>query len=612
MSLLTQDQKIQQNLNKKLKSNQSLPDFSFDHSSPDKKRKIENLTRKLESDMNLQLKLKIPIQNNGELPNEYYKNTYQGCGGIISGTGIVEQINSFRMGSESTNITSRTVGGAQTSNIHQTPNVQKNPRFSLNLAFSNNSKGNNYFSTFDQGQDSFRTSRQQALLGQLSKRSQLGQLNNRGYSQGKYQGGGSNLHQNNYSYNPNTSQQNVVGCGSSQYQNIRLSEFLLKSTEKCKSTLRVPNKIGSTVPNMMSPYLSNFMNGQSPDQNEIRKVHLFTNKTTKGECSVESKERNHSKDSGNLDINDLIRIQDNYSNYNSNLNNPDFLRGVSPYQNSHYNGSPLRFNQTQATTYFNIQERFSVSSKDDEYHLSTQNKEDNTSNARSNSQNYLQKTLLRSQQSCEGINLFAINKYDDKQAKIPKVVKGNHAQTSFDGSQSERQLYQQNLDQPQILRKVDLERANTIVEVPESLQKMYQIDKMKRKVSPSLLLDNYLQKNSELKKSENQHTKDNQSKINSIQLQRQKVKERLNSITHNFQGLGNISLNNCLDRSLTGVNAFSSQTSATSMTQRRIALRASQKVKNQKQQQNSASLMSIPNPYNNMSESANEMRRQLR
>jgi len=44
------------------------------------------------------------------------------------------------------------------------------------------------------------------------------------------------------------------------------------------------------------------------------------------------------------------------------------------------------------------------------------------------------------------------------------------------------------------MRKAELERSSTIVEVPENLQKMYQIDKMKRKISPSMLLDNYLQK----------------------------------------------------------------------------------------------------------------------
>jgi len=53
------------------------------------------------------------------------------------------------MGSESTNITSRTAGGVNVGNIHQTPNMTKNQRFSLNLAFSNNCKGNNYFSSFD-------------------------------------------------------------------------------------------------------------------------------------------------------------------------------------------------------------------------------------------------------------------------------------------------------------------------------------------------------------------------------------------------------------------------------------------------------------------------------
>lgn len=81
------------------------------------------------------------------------------------------------MGSESTNATARTIRGTgmvnQTSSsntngvissttnskIHTTPNVTKNPKFNLNLAFSNNSKGANYFSSFDQGQDSFRTTR---------------------------------------------------------------------------------------------------------------------------------------------------------------------------------------------------------------------------------------------------------------------------------------------------------------------------------------------------------------------------------------------------------------------------------------------------------------------
>jgi hypothetical protein len=44
------------------------------------------------------------------------------------------------------------------------------------------------------------------------------------------------------------------------------------------------------------------------------------------------------------------------------------------------------------------------------------------------------------------------------------------------------------------MKKIDLERSSTIVEVPENLSKMYQFDKMKRKVSPSMLLDNYMQK----------------------------------------------------------------------------------------------------------------------
>jgi len=35
----------------------------------------------------------------------------------------------------------------------------------------------------------------------------------------------------------------------------------MKSSEKCKSTLRLPNNISSTIQNnMTSPYLSNFMN----------------------------------------------------------------------------------------------------------------------------------------------------------------------------------------------------------------------------------------------------------------------------------------------------------------------------------------------------------------
>ena len=79
---------------------------------------------------------------------EKSSKTYQN--GLTSGSGIVEQINSYRMGSESTNVTSRTTAG-KVNNIHTTPNVTKNPKFSLNLAFSNNSKcgGNSYFGTFD-------------------------------------------------------------------------------------------------------------------------------------------------------------------------------------------------------------------------------------------------------------------------------------------------------------------------------------------------------------------------------------------------------------------------------------------------------------------------------
>jgi len=40
---------------------------------------------------------------------------------------------------------------------------------------------------------------------------------------------------------------------------------------------------------MASPYLSNFMNSQSPDTNEIRKVHLFTGQNYSIENSTDSR-----------------------------------------------------------------------------------------------------------------------------------------------------------------------------------------------------------------------------------------------------------------------------------------------------------------------------------
>lgn len=70
--------------------------------------------------------------------------------GIMSGQGVVEQINSFRIGSESTNITSRTYGA--NNNLTTTPSISKNAaKLSLNLGFSNYSNKLNYFSSFDQG-----------------------------------------------------------------------------------------------------------------------------------------------------------------------------------------------------------------------------------------------------------------------------------------------------------------------------------------------------------------------------------------------------------------------------------------------------------------------------
>jgi len=57
----------------------------------------------------------------------------------------------------------------------------------------------------------------------------------------------------------------------------------MKSNEKTSMNLRSGyNRGAHTInkKNLMSPYLSNFMNGSgSPDHNTIRKVQLFTTQT---------------------------------------------------------------------------------------------------------------------------------------------------------------------------------------------------------------------------------------------------------------------------------------------------------------------------------------------
>eukprot|EP00347_Sterkiella_histriomuscorum_P007519 403348609 len=610
---------------KVLKYNQSLPDFSFDHASPELRKPLNKLNIDIQVNeygqepSNLAQKLKIPLQKielsrsnfKTQEKNEMLQKPTQGQ--CYPGTSIVEQINSYRMGSESTNITSRTaINQSKSMNIHTTPNVTKNPKFCLNLGFSNNSKagGVNYLSSFDQGQDSFRTTRQQVLMGQLSKRSQLCTMNHKSLlSNAKQQQNQNSTHQNN-----SISISHLINGVNNQttYQN-RLHEFLMKSNEKCSSNLRNCNRTGNNKATMLSPYLSNFMTQGSPDHKDVRKIQLFNNQRQQTisnhnfdnlENSVETKRRDNSKDSFNqFDSLDFRHIEDTYLNYNSNAVRVECLRGISPYQNSNYQGSPLRFNQTQnGGNYFNIQDKFLNSgSKDDDYCLSQpQNQQlskDCSKNSkqppqiRSHSQQYLQKTLTRGLQASENMNIFAINKdKDSSQQLIPKVLRARHDEASLDSLSIERLDTNEDQEDRSPLNWVrkqsgeftlETSNSNEKENIPQNIQKMFSIDRMKRKVSPSMLMDNFMLKSQKSSKQTNndafnkciqikksllqkvisQNSSSSLSSQNVLnrKLQRQNDQINSNQQQQNYNQMNFINLNNYqhqLERSMTSAGAL--------------------------------------------------------